>query len=307
MKSPTAKQNGNPAPRAFVFNKDQIRDGYEEEINGRRRPRINGLLRDWVSWQNSPEKHPFEIFKKVLARLSPPSVGDLGALLPGEPTRIPDDSREIPTLAHPYGIVPFIYASAGVQRIVSLAYLLVWAWHEHKINSAVSRREPERRMVILVDEIEAHLHPQWQRSILPALLEVSQDLDAELQAQLVVATHSPLVMASVEPYFDAATDKLFLLDVDHELLGSEVNIKEIDFLKEGLVSSWLTSDVFGLEQARSLEGERAVEDARRLQRMDSPPSEAIKEVSERLKRYLPEIEGFWPRWMIFADKHGVEL
>ena len=167
-----APADGKAAPRAFVFHKDEILDGPEGEANGRRRPRINGLLRDWVSWQNSPEKHPWGTFVKVLERLSPPSVGDLGALKPGEPTRIPDDSREIPTLSHPYGTVPFIYTSAGVQRIVSLAYLLVWAWHEHKINSKALRRdEPERRMVILVDEIEAHLHPQWQRSILPALLE----------------------------------------------------------------------------------------------------------------------------------------
>src|SRR5262249_13671890 len=92
--------------------------------------RIEGLIRDWVRWQNSPDRGQFEPFRRVLKRLSPP---DLGELQPGRPVRVPDDTREIPTLIHPYGETPVVYASAGVRRVVALAYLIVWAWHEHLI------------------------------------------------------------------------------------------------------------------------------------------------------------------------------
>jgi len=45
--------------------------------------------------------------------------------------------------------------------------------------------------VILIDEIELHLHPGWQRKILPALAETFPNL------QIVATTHSPQVLASV--------------------------------------------------------------------------------------------------------------
>ncbi|MEN8217355.1 MAG: hypothetical protein ABFS56_13500 [Pseudomonadota bacterium] len=50
----------------------------------------NGLIADWIHWQNSPEKEPFETFRRVLKRLSPPELetGDIGILEPGKPTRI---------------------------------------------------------------------------------------------------------------------------------------------------------------------------------------------------------------------------
>jgi predicted ATP-binding protein involved in virulence len=46
--------------------------------------------------------------------------------------------------------------------------------------------------VVLVDEIEQHLHPAWQRQVLPALQRVFT------QAQLIVTTHSPQVVSSVD-------------------------------------------------------------------------------------------------------------
>jgi hypothetical protein len=113
----------------------------------------NGLIADWIHWQNSQEKEPFETFRRVLKRLSPPALetGDIGLLEPGKPTRISRDSRWMPTIKQAYGEIPLVYASAGVQRIVALAYLIVWAWEEHKTQSKLIRQPPQRKMVILVD------------------------------------------------------------------------------------------------------------------------------------------------------------
>jgi hypothetical protein len=289
----------------FSFTKEEIWQGQKDK-NGN--TLINGLLQDWVQWQSRPDKYPFHTLVKVLERLSPPEEGDLGVLKPGEPVRLPYDAREIPTIEHPYGTVPIIYASAGVQRIITLAYLIVWAWEEHKIQSKLIRREPQKRMVILVDELEAHLHPQWQRRILPALLDVSDDLAADLQVQIMVATHSPLVMASVEPRFDERIDKLFKLDlVKNDLSGKEVQIEELPFIRQGVVDSWLMSDVFGLRHSRSLEAEKAIEKAKALQLSDNPEPEEVAKVSQDLARYLSEDDEFWPRWVYFAEQHGVDL
>lgn len=90
-------------------------------------------------------KTPFEIFKNVLAELSPP---DIGKLVPGDAVRIPNDSREIPTIQYPYGIVPITNSSAGIGRIITLAYLIVWAWNEHKENCKLRGLHPDSRIVV---------------------------------------------------------------------------------------------------------------------------------------------------------------
>jgi len=301
---------GSQQPGAFVFTRDQVWNGYDAPIGpgGRTVTYINGLIRDWVAWQNSPKRYPFETLKKVLRRLSPPAESDLGELTPGEPVRLPYDTRDIPTLKHPYGIVPITYAAAGVQRIITIAYLIVWAWYEHSIQSEQMDRPPQRRIVILVDEIEAHLHPQWQRRILPALVDVSKDLDREPEVQFIVATHSPLVTASIEPLFDSEVDKLVHLDLArNSLLTQEVVVKELPFVKHGVVDAWLMSDVFELKHPRSLEAEAAIEDAKRLQTSEDPDKQDIMAVSERLSRYLAAEDEFWPRWTFFAEQRGLNL
>ncbi len=263
--------------------------------------RIEGLIRDWVRWQNNPLSDQFKTFASVLAKLSPP---DLGPLKPGSTVRIPDDPRDIPTLLHPYGETPVVYASAGVRRIVTLAYLVVWAWHEHLVAASMTQSLPQRRMVVLVDELEAHLHPKWQRSFLPALMGLNLELAPTLQAQYIVATHSPLVMASSESVFDDQSDKLFHLDMEQ---SGEISLKEVDYVAFGDVSSWLTSPVFELRHARSNEGEAAIEAAKALQLRGSGAPREIQAIHDRLKKHIASDDRFWPRWVAFAERLGVAI
>ena len=49
-----------------------------------------------------------------------------------------------------------------------------------------------RRAILLIDEIENHLHPTWQRRVIPALLEHFPGL------QIFATTHSPFVVAGLK-------------------------------------------------------------------------------------------------------------
>ncbi len=277
----------------LVFNRDEIWNG--------KPGRMEGLVRDWTKWQDKPSKYPFEIFKKVLARLSPP---EMGILLPGDPIRLPLDPREIPTIKHNYGDVPILFESAGIRRIITLAYLMVWTWNEHKIFSEQANRPLENRMVVLVDELEAHLHPRWQRSILPALLGVSNDLSSELELQLIGSTHSPLVLASAESIFDQSLDKLFHLETSR---SGKVSFSQVPFVRYGPADSWLTSGVFNLSQPRSKEAETVINQAVALQKEKKPSEAEVKKVHDLLQETLPAEDAFWPRWIFFAKKYGVKL
>ncbi|NER37209.1 MAG: AAA family ATPase [Oscillatoria sp. SIO1A7] len=51
----------------------------------------------------------------------------------------------------------------------------------------------EGQGVLLIDEIELHLHPAWQRKIIPALTKTFPN------CQLIVTTHSPQVVSHIKP------------------------------------------------------------------------------------------------------------
>jgi hypothetical protein len=261
---------------------------------------IEGLIRDWVRWQRAEERKTFDQFKSVLKRLSPE---DLGTLRPGEPILMPDDDREIPTIRHNYGTVPVTHASSGVQRVLLLAYLIIWSWQKHEAAAARLDRPPIRRMLVIVDELEAHLHPKWQRIVLPALMGVGDLLSSELAVQAIAATHSPMILASMEATFDASTDLLYHLYG----AGTDVKLEQTNFVKYGDVSGWLTSPLFGLRHARSREAERAIEAAKRLQLAPEASAEEVAQISATLSLHLADDDKFWPRWLYFAEQHGVVL
>ena len=295
------RYSGRSSEAFTNFTRAAILDGVRENEGGKLRVPCNGLIYDWVYWQNADRKR-FEQFTTILNRLSPHPTKE--PLVPGKPTRIPLDAREIPTLRFPYEEVPIIVCSAGIQRIISLAYVLVWAWEQHVITSQQSQRDPQNTVVLLIDEMESHLHPQWQRTIVPALIDVMQALSSEVQVQMIVATHSPLVLASVEPLFDSERDSLFHLHLDD---GNSVEIDNVPFVKRGPVDSWLMSDIFGLALPRSRDAEDAIEAAKDLQLRRESSKEKVQEVSDQLIRVLAPDDEFWSRWKYFAEQRGVRF
>ncbi len=208
----------------------------------------------------------------------------------------------------PYGKdVAVIHASAGMRRIIALAYLLIWTWEEHLASAKVRGEPPAKEVVFLIDEIEAHLHPQWQRLIVPALLQVMDILTGQhgSRVQLVAVTHSPLVLASVEPLFDADQDAWFDLDLDRTNKPYSVKLTPRIYVRHGEVGNWLTSEAFNLKEPRSIAGERAMVAALTLMGQEAPSDAAVAAADKALREAgLPDIDPFWVRWGYFRDRRA---
>ncbi len=277
--------------------------GVTDKQSERNRSIFEGLLRGWIEWQNDRDQTRFEKLQKALKTLSPHFPEPLS---PGKPDRSGrfNDDRPMPTLRFPYGDVPLVLCSAGIKRIVALAYMLVWAWDRH-VMVLGEDRETSGSMVLLIDETEAHLHPFWQRTVVPALMNVVQDLVDQIDVQVMLATHSPLVLASVEPIFDEEQDSLFHLSQDYQT--GEVQLDEVPFFKRGRVDYWLMSEIFGLKHPRSIEAEGTIERAKALQLEPDPDRESVQKVTDDLVRYLAGDDDFWPRWTYFAEKQGARF
>ena len=160
-------------------------------------------------------------------------------------------------------------------------------------------KKPEDRFVILFDEPETHLHPRWQRTVLPSLLKAVDELRGQAGSppQVLVATHSPLVAASVEPLFDEAQDDLVHLS----LQDGAVVIEQGGWTVQGDVTNWLVSETFGLEQARSKEAEEAIEAAEAFMRGERHLPKGLgtqAAIHARLQKLLPAGDVFWPRWIV---------
>jgi len=317
---------GLQRPPAYQFSKKEVWEGLEEESEGQKKPICNGLLRDVETWRLRGNG-AFQLLQQVLETLSSPDEGTLSL---GESVRVRlDDARDIPTLKMPYGRIPVTQTAAGMRRVLALGYLLVWAWEEHLRVSHLQKEFPTNRIVFLFDEVEAHLHPKWQRVFLPALMEAVNLLlrkdslsdehvpdyltagDAKsllLQTrprtvQIIATTHAPLVLASVETRFDDATDKLFLFDLKEQ----QVDFNPIPWVARGDACVYLRSLSFGLPQARSTEGEEAIEVAEKWMRNEREGLPARlnsqAKIHDRLLQVLGEFDPFWPRWIVKREGH----
>ena len=105
--------------------------------------------------------------------------------------------------------------------------------------------------ILMLDEVDAHLHPLWQRTLLPAILATLPDV------QIIVTSHSPFVISSCR--------------------GSRVHVFELDNngrarnrppVNSPIGKNVLTTlkDIFGVDSHFDIETERALDEWNKLKR-----------------------------------------
>ncbi|MBT13720.1 MAG: ATP-binding protein [Oceanospirillaceae bacterium] len=88
------------------------------------------------------------------------------------------------------GILPVGMLSDGVRAMVSMVADL--AWRCVKLNSARAEQAPVSTPgIVLIDEVDMHLHPAWQQQVVGSLISVFR------QVQFILTTHSPQVLTTV--------------------------------------------------------------------------------------------------------------
>lgn len=101
--------------------------------------------------------------------------------------------------------------------------------------------------VVLVDEIDLHLHPSWQRMVVPQLARTLPRL------QFVLTSHSPLVVSTLRP------ENILVMERDERIPDGWPSIRPRRLHEStfGLsADQLLTSPYFGLPSTRAPEAER---------------------------------------------------
>ena len=292
------------SPPSYQFTARSVLYGLRRTVNLTGIPREElicaGLIDDWTRWHDIKERSPqYKLLCKLLEHLGPEEQ----QLTPGIPVSpYFGDQRRIPTIRMPYGQdVPITYAPAGVKRMTMLAYLLAWCFSEHQRACKRINQQLSSQIIFLIDEPETHLHPRWQRTVLPSLFKAISSWNTSQAywsaVQFLVATHSPLVMASMESVFDERQDALWKMD----FIDGEVSIERDLWRKRGDINRWLRSDVFDLPEATSLEAQQALRDAAILCQQDEPSIDEIRSVNQLLIKNLPDMDPFFIRWQRLMD------
>ena len=132
----------------------------------------------------------------------------------------------------PYGWVPLRQLGYGYQTLITWVADLANRMAERYPDSANPLAEPA---VVLVDEIDRHLHPKWQRKLMSFLTERFPN------TQFIATAHSPLIVQAASD----ANIALLRREGDHVVIDNDV-----EEIKNWRVDQILTSDLFGLETAR---------------------------------------------------------
>ncbi|WP_395146162.1 AAA family ATPase [Armatimonas sp.] len=285
---------GIPDSDPYVFTYTEILSGLKNNGN----QICNGLIQDWAYWQKDQNEN-FSLLKKIVQIIGKGTdIAGIGDLI-----RVyVDDVRDIPTIVMPYGEVPLSHISSGAKRLLTLSYLLVWTWQEHKRASQLRDIPITKEIILLIDEIDAHLHPKWQRTIVKSLMEAINILAPEVNIQFVATTHSPLVMASIEPFFDPEQDAWFDLDLNRE--SGQVEVTKRPWYRRGDADAWLKSEAFDQKSGYALETEQAIADADAAMGNSETTREQALAIDQRLLRLLGDIDTFWIRWRFYFEDRG---
>ena len=134
----------------------------------------------------------------------------------------------------PTGVIPYEYLSSGFKTCISI----VWG-----IIREVQIRFPDIDVkdfkgVVLIDEIELHLHPEWQGKICITLVTLFPDI------QFFITTHSPHVVQTAE-----ADQVIALSGQDGYLEKRTLDIAPNGF--KGWTIEEILMDVMGMKDTRT--------------------------------------------------------
>ncbi len=109
--------------------------------------------------------------------------------------------------------------SGGIAALVDLG------WQIYNLANS------EEEIVVLIDEVENHLHATMQRSVLPDLLEAFPNV------QFIVSTHSPLVVSSVKD------SNVYAFRYNSE---NRVHSEQLDLVHKARTATEILNEVLGV-------------------------------------------------------------
>jgi hypothetical protein len=177
--------------------------------------------------------------------------------------------------------VPIELLSQGLTSLIGWVGVLCQRLKETAPNPANDPLPTDAYALVLVDEIDAHMHPAWQQVIVKRLGQLFP------QVQFIATSHSPLVVGGLEP------DEVYRFDrnADGRVLVTQPEIA----LKGMGAAGLLTSPLFGLRSQLDIDTSEALRKkryltARRLRENTAEGREKLDEQITKLDNQLKYVD-----------------
>ena len=185
------------------------------------------------------------------------------------------DSQEVHAIKNDNTAISFHLLSDGVRNMLGLVADLAhrMAQLNPALGDAVIRETPG---VVLIDELDLHLHPSWQRRIVEDLKRTFPEV------QFITTTHSPFIIQSLE---EGELRRLHEEDDDEVVRDEEFVNKSIEDISESVM------EIENVQ--RSEKYKKMYEAAQKYYSLLQEGKQASDAEVEKLKNELDEIESLY--------------
>jgi len=213
---------------------------------------------------NGPGKRRLEAVKKVVASLLPGGLNADDILVQGPRIlgRSPDQSGV--HVRTPSGFTSFADLSLGYQTMFALTVDLAW----RLFNAFPASDNPlGESAIVLMDEVDLHMHPRWQRDLRRHMLEHFP------KVQFIATTHSPI---TAQEALSEGGKVVVLRWLDGEAHIHQNPVERGEWRSDQL----LESELFEFRADRSKETERQIYERVTLSRTPNRSPEQEKRLRE---------------------------
>ena len=137
----------------------------------------------------------------------------------------------------PNGEIYYEYLSSGFKSIISILFGIIKDIEFRFKEPTIKAKDFDG--IILIDELELHLHPIWQAKISNILKEVFP------KVQFIVTTHSPHIIQNANP------DEIIALKRDENGVVIKKEIPNNEFGFQGWTVEEVLVDIMGMEDTRT--------------------------------------------------------
>jgi len=182
------------------------------------------------------------------------------------------------------GIIPIQRLSQGITALLTWVGTLLERLYE--VYEKSQRPESEKALVLL-DEIDAHLHPGWQQQVIPLLREAFPNL------QMLTTTHSPLIVSNLQPGEEpdkALCYHLLRHEGGHPIMAERVPVESFRGWRADQI---LTGPAFDLDSTRDQATRKLMDEYSSLlakQRPTESERDRLALLSEQLERNVPSYQ-----------------
>ncbi len=132
----------------------------------------------------------------------------------------------------------------------------------------------EKNLILLLDEIEVHLHPAWQRKVLPVVQKLFKN------SQIFVSTHSPFVVNSVDDAW------VYKLKVDDK---GKAKVESVERSEDARSYRYVLRNTFDIENEFGIEIEKRLADFHKERDSFLAGNGNSKKAKKELKKIAEEL------------------